>query len=333
MAVLKIRSGGAWIEVPVGVDDHDDLANVTEDQHHVRSHDHSAAGDGQDIAPLSLNLVPTTLTLSTGIVAATRSAHIIAAETGTTDTLASITGGADGDLLYLVADAGDLILVTHNDTSEGTSGNRIFLPDSSAYFLADIRFGGIGLRYAASLDSGNGGWRVAQDTFPHKLLDTVRHSDTTTHIVVRGELIIGGASAWTPLAIGTAETILGSDGSDPRWAVHQHSITITVENPTAGEDIDIHFFNAPVTVQEIDAVVVGSSTPSVTIELKHSSDRSAGGNDILSSPTAITNTTTGQNLTSFDDPTIPADSHLWLETTAKSGIVNKVRVTARYTYD
>jgi len=109
--------------------------------------------------------------------------------------------------------------------------------------------------------------------------------------------------------------------------------TITVEDPTSSEDIGIHFFHLAVTIREVHAVVVGSSTPSVTIEPTHHTDRSNAGNDLLSSATAITNTTTGQTLTTFDDNTLPANSFLWLETTAQSGTVDELQVTFRYTFD
>ncbi len=109
--------------------------------------------------------------------------------------------------------------------------------------------------------------------------------------------------------------------------------TIIVEDPTSSEDIGIHFFHQAVTVREVHAVVVGSSTPSCTVNPKHHTDRSNAGNAVLNAATAITNTTTGQTLTSFTDATIPVDSFLWLETTAKSGTVGELQLTFRYTLD
>ncbi|GAG28331.1 unnamed protein product, partial [marine sediment metagenome] len=46
-----------------------------------------------------------------------------------------------------------------------------------------------------------------------------------------------------------------------------------------------------------------------------------------------TSTTGGSDVTSFDDATIPADSFIWLETTAKSGTVSELHVTVVYTVD
>ncbi len=113
-------------------------------------------------------------------------------------------------------------------------------------------------------------------------------------------------------------------------AVNQ--ISITVENPTASEDINLGFFFVNITITEIQAVVVGT-TPSVTIDPEHRAARDTASNDILSAPVAITNEGAGQNLTSFDDPTVPADSWVVLLTTAKTGTVTELTVTIRYTID
>lgn len=41
----------------------------------------------------------------------------------------------------------------------------------------------------------------------------------------------------------------------------------------------------------------------------------------------------GQNLSSFNDPAIPADSWIVLATTAQSGTVTEITVTISYTVD
>jgi len=130
-------------------------------------------------------------------------------------------------------------------------------------------------------------------------------------------------------------TYLRSEGvaAAPVMAQEMKSISLTVEDPTSAEDISIVFFFQAVTVRELQCVVVGSATPSVTINPKHGTDRSAAGTALLNAATAITNTTTGQNLTSFTDNTLVADSFLWLETTAKSGTVDELHITIRYTAD
>ncbi len=46
-----------------------------------------------------------------------------------------------------------------------------------------------------------------------------------------------------------------------------------------------------------------------------------------------TDITTGDDVTSLNDATIPANSHYWLETTLQSGIVNELAVTPIWDYD
>ncbi|MCB1713598.1 MAG: hypothetical protein KDK05_00505 [Candidatus Competibacteraceae bacterium] len=123
--------------------------------------------------------------------------------------------------------------------------------------------------------------------------------------------------------------VTGSAGTDGRT-----QFQITVESPTSSEDIIIGFTFVAITITEIQAVVRGTS-PSVTIQIRHSTDRSAAGNTVLTTATAVTNTTTGQNITSgsFNDATIPADSWIWLETTAQSGTVDEVSIALPYTVD
>jgi len=122
----------------------------------------------------------------------------------------------------------------------------------------------------------------------------------------------------------------GPTGPAGTSAINEFSITI--EDPAADENICMGFTFVAITVIEVQAVVKGSS-PSVTIDPSHSTDRSAAGNDILDAATEITNATTGQNLTSFDDDTIPADSWIFLLTTAMSGTVDELTVTIKYTVD
>jgi hypothetical protein len=136
----------------------------------------------------------------------------------------------------------------------------------------------------------------------------------------------------------TGAGVQGDTGADGDTGVAgsgaENKFSITVEDPTSAEDIALGFTFVAITITEIQAVVVGTS-PSVTIDPYHNTSRAGGGGatDILTTPTAITNTTTGQNITSFNDDTIPADSWLILETTAQSGTVDELTVTFLYTVD
>lgn len=104
--------------------------------------------------------------------------------------------------------------------------------------------------------------------------------------------------------------------------------TITIENPTDAEDMTMFFTNRAITITEMRAVLLGSSTPSVTWTIRHhATDRSNAGNEVVTSGTTTTSTTSGSDVTSFNDATIPTDSFVWIETTAQSGTVTELSVT------
>ncbi|MBV1929113.1 MAG: hypothetical protein KUG81_06330, partial [Gammaproteobacteria bacterium] len=113
----------------------------------------------------------------------------------------------------------------------------------------------------------------------------------------------------------------------------EFSKSIAIESPTATEDISMFFSNKAITVTEIRAVLIGSSTPSVTWTLRHGTDRSATGAEVVTSGTTTTSTTTGSDVTSFNDATVVADSFMWFETTAQSGTVDQILLTVIYTED
>lgn len=134
-----------------------------------------------------------------------------------------------------------------------------------------------------------------------------------------------GASLVDDTSANAARTTLGAN---------QHEKSITVEDPGSAEDISMFFTNRAITITEMRAVLIGSSTPSVTWTVRHyATDRSNAGNEVVTSGTTTTSTSTGSDVTSFNDATIPADSYVWLETTAQSGTVTEFNLTIVYTLD
>ena len=85
-----------------------------------------------------------------------------------------------------------------------------------------------------------------------------------------------------------------------------------------------------ITVQEVIACSTGTS-PDTTYQLKHHTDRSNAGNALTTSA-ATTSTTTG-DVASLDDATIPANSWVWIETSAASGTSVYLSIDIRYTED
>lgn len=100
---------------------------------------------------------------------------------------------------------------------------------------------------------------------------------------------------------------------------------IEIENPSGSERIVWYRSYKATTVNEINAVLNGSSTPSVTFSVRFDADRSATGTELLTGGRTITNTTTGVSYAP-DVTTIPADVWVWLETTAQSGVVLELNI-------
>ena len=112
--------------------------------------------------------------------------------------------------------------------------------------------------------------------------------------------------------------------------------TVNIENPTNSEDLNLFFTDVPLKVESIRGIVRGSGTPSIRVDLRHSTDRSEDSgtsHQIVGFYELINNTTTGQDLDVTGDATIPVNSWVWLETIEKNGTVNELGLTLRLTED
>jgi len=152
-------------------------------------------------------------------------------------------------------------------------------------------------------------------------------------------LYTDGSGDEQELALGAAGTVFESTGTAaaPKMGVNERGVAITVEDPTASEDISIRRYDAAFTIKEMHAVVRGTS-PSVTWTIRHQpagtgNGRADTGNEVVTGGTTTTSTTAGDDVTSFNDATVAADSFLWLETTAKSGTVDELHITIRWEFD
>jgi len=157
--------------------------------------------------------------------------------------------------------------------------------------------------------------------------------------VLSGLVLPNGAGGPTISGVGqigvdsTSATLNFHDGTAERTLSPVRQISITVENPGSAEDLSIILADRAITITKIRAVLVGSSTPSVTWTVRHGSDRSAAGTEVVTGGTTTTSTTTGDSVMSFNDATVAADSWIWLESTAKSGTVTLITVTIFYRED
>jgi hypothetical protein len=156
----------------------------------------------------------------------------------------------------------------------------------------------------------------------------------------QGELLTWAASGGvaTTVAAGADGHVLTSKGTGEvpvfEAAAGAPSLTksITIEDPAADENVSMFFTTVAITVTQITAVIQGST--SVDFNIEHGASR-ASGTDVMTADDTADSTTTGNITTSggFTDATIPADSFVWLTTSALSGTPTELNVTIEYTED
>lgn len=151
-------------------------------------------------------------------------------------------------------------------------------------------------------------------------------------------VILTGISFVSSVPITSSDTVLSALGklqaqvslNNAKVTRATLSKTAVIESPTSSEDLTFFRTDVAITVQEVIAVSVGSS-PSVTYQLKHHTDRNNAGNALTTS-SSTTSTTTG-NAATLSDATIPANSWVWFESTAQSGTVDNLTIDIRFTED
>lgn len=125
-----------------------------------------------------------------------------------------------------------------------------------------------------------------------------------------------------PLSLGGGTSTSSSSSSTAG------SKSITIESPTNAEDLSLFFTTIALTATKIVFVITG--TTSVTTTLRHGTDRNASGTEIVIAGTTANNSTTGNVVTSLDNPNILANSFIWVETTALSGTPGSLHITLFY---
>jgi hypothetical protein len=111
------------------------------------------------------------------------------------------------------------------------------------------------------------------------------------------------------------------------------SKAITIESPTASEDISLFWTDVPITMRKITSVLTGTIDASGVFSIRHGTDRSAAGTEVVTGGISTTSRTAGDITSSFDSPVIPASSFLWLETTSVSGTPATTTMNVSLVYD
>lgn len=132
----------------------------------------------------------------------------------------------------------------------------------------------------------------------------------------------------------TSKTLNLHDGSNEVVLDPLLSYSTVVTNPTTSTDQTIAYTDKAITITQMNVVVRddGGGSQTCTPDVHHSTDRSAAGNALITSPSAVTSQSTGSEITTFNDATIPASSWIWLEIDAETNCA-EVAVTLFYRID
>jgi hypothetical protein len=155
----------------------------------------------------------------------------------------------------------------------------------------------------------------------------LKRSSVAGKIPVVGDLSLG------ELAFNTYDGKLygkKNNGADFIVPIGARPRAVTIENPTNAEKIPLFKLDFADVISAIRAVIIGSGSPSITFSLRYGTDLSAAGTEVITGGTAVTNTTSGASITTFNSAAIPANNYLWLTTTAKAGTVNWLNLTIEF---
>jgi hypothetical protein len=141
---------------------------------------------------------------------------------------------------------------------------------------------------------------------------------------------VGSEAAWLASLVGAAgaDGEPGADGADGATRIAR---SVLVPDPEASERLVLFYTDPALTLTRISAVLPGATdTPSLTFELRYGADASGTGTAVVTAGTTVTSTSTGAQVTSFDNASIPSGSWVWLQTTALSGTVPVLHVSLEF---
>jgi hypothetical protein len=159
-------------------------------------------------------------------------------------------------------------------------------------------------------------------------IETAYNSQVT--IVSLVDAVAGTATVagrWTPQRVAQAIAALAGD------VRHVQTKEITIEDPIATEDVAMFYSHTAITISRLTIILVGSGSPSVTVDIRHHTDRSNAGTALITTPSATTSTTGGNKITVFNNPAVGAGSFVRCKTTAQGGTVTEMMVTIEYIED
>lgn len=120
---------------------------------------------------------------------------------------------------FAIADGTDPTKLFKVDVSAITTGTTrtAVAPNYGGFLLLPVDLGASGQFLKSNGAGVQPSWAAV--TLTNALLDGANHTDTVAQAVLRGALVIGNSTPkWDRLAIGAANTVLTSNGTDPSWS-------------------------------------------------------------------------------------------------------------------
>jgi len=255
------RKAGAWVNrtvaqyiVDLGLGTfaflsslaHSALTGIGANDHHNQSHDHSASGDGQALAPASTfaltgDITPSTLSGDVNDYDPTgwSTASVIRLESGSPSvrTITGLAGGADGRVAILINKGATFNVNLASESASSSAANRFSL-GSSAFQLAPGR--AIALIYDATASR----WRplVIHDhtqlsnigNYAHSVLDAHRDDTANPHSTTLSQVSAFNDGEGDPAALGAA-----ADGTSGYAARRDHVHATTQGEAVLGSSFSI----------------------------------------------------------------------------------------------
>jgi len=153
--------------------------------------------------------------------------------------------------------------------------------------------------------------------------------DVSEDLTVVGSLTAKGLTY--PTTDGDSAQVIQTDGAGVLSFVDQDATkTLIIEK--LRDDEDASFFFTPVarTVDALIPTIAGATASGTTWTVRYDSDRQAVGTEVVTGGTNThsgTGGNSGTQITSFDNPSIPANNFVWMETSTASGIIDEFSLT------
>ncbi len=327
-----------------GTIDHGSIAGLADDDHSAYENELNnssgllaALSDETGTVLAVFSNSPTLVTPALGTPSALVGTNISgtgASFTAGVSTLATVTDNES------TAEENPIVFVAGADPDGGTlgletDGTATYNPSTGTITTTEFVGGGVGITGVTASHAGTITWTgtsILESGVAFGFGDASDATLTHTYANTGTDVVIAYSTAAMDVTGAlTATNLSGTNTGDQ----DQDSKSISIESPTSSEDITLFFTNVAITITEMRAVLNnGTTTPSVTWTIRHhASDRANVGTEVVTGGTTTTSVTTGSDVTSFNDATIPADSFVWFVTTAKSGTVPMFSVTVIYDED